>query len=186
MTHPALTAAGPVAPPRRPATLSALLVTTAVSALSAAAGAVLVFAGGAELAAENVRSVFDQLAPELGLPSGMGAAEAEELSGALWQGMIDSRTSSLAARGGFAVFLAVWLLVAALCASKAATWARVLITIGSVLVVLTHLLIIADYPPGAVGPLGWVAVATGLAAVVLCWLPANNRYARAAKLARRP
>ncbi|MFI6030908.1 hypothetical protein [Amycolatopsis magusensis] len=67
---------------------------------------------------------------------------------------------------------------------RPATWAWVLLTIGSVL--LTHLLIIADYPPGAVGPLGWVAVATGLAAVVLCWLPANNRYARAAKLARRP
>ncbi|WP_307795863.1 hypothetical protein [Amycolatopsis sp. 195334CR] len=185
MTHPPIAAAEPVAPARRPGTITALLGTAAAAAVSAMAGAAVVLTGGAELAAENVRSVFDQLAPEFGL-SGMSAADVQELSGPLWQEMIDSRTTSLAARGVIAAFFALWVLGFALCAGKAATWARVLVTIGSVLLVLTHLLIVSDYPPGAVGPLGWVAVATGLAAVVLCWLPANNRYARAAKLAHRP
>ncbi|AXB45987.1 hypothetical protein [Amycolatopsis albispora] len=185
LSSPATTASTASTAPPRPAALTALLCTTAAAALSAVAAAVLVFTGGSALAAENVRSVFDELAPELGL-AGMEAADVEALSGSLWQEVVDARASSLSARAGIAVCLALWLVVSAVFARAAATWARVLITIGGVLLVLLHLLVVADYPPGAVGPLGWVAVATGLATVVLCWSPAGNRYARAVKSARLP
>ncbi|RZQ62152.1 hypothetical protein [Amycolatopsis suaedae] len=154
------------------------------AAAAAVVGAVLVFAGGKELAETNLKEAIDTLGPSIGLPDGITAADIESLSPAMWQLVVDERAQQLVVRGGMAVFFALWLLIAGLCARNAATAARVLITIGAVFSLLPHVLIAFDHSPVAVSATSFAAMAIGLVAVVLCWLPANNAYVRARKAAR--
>ncbi|WP_211225491.1 hypothetical protein [Amycolatopsis nigrescens] len=172
------------APPKRPGVLIALLVAAIGSAVAAVAGAVMVFTGGRELAATNLTEALDKLGPSMGMPDGFSAQDIAELSGSIWDTLVDERLSTLTARGGFALFFAAWLLIFGLCALKGATWARVLITIGAVLSVVPHFLILADYEPNSVVVTSLAALLLGLVAVVLCWLPPINRYQRALKAPR--
>ncbi|WP_246256821.1 hypothetical protein [Amycolatopsis anabasis] len=182
MTYAQAAPIAPPAPPSRPPTVLALVGTAVAAALAAVVGAVLVFAGGRDLATTNLNEAMDKLLPDMGLPEGMSTEDVKGLSGLLWDAAIDERMATLVARAGFALFFAAWLLIFGLCALKAATWARVLITVGAVLALLPHLLIISDYSPASVSATSWAAMALGLIALVLCWLPPNNRYAKARKV----
>ncbi|MEV0321839.1 hypothetical protein ACIBKX_26770 [Streptomyces sp. NPDC050658] len=167
---------------RRPGTLTALVWTTVLSAVAAIIGAVMVFAGGEDMAEDNINDVIHDHPDIVGLPSGTTAADIKALSGPLWDEMVSDRAGTLSARAGFAIFTAVCLLIFALAARKgAATWARVLITVSAVIAVFPHILIMGDYEPDAVVMTSLVALLTAVAAIVLCWLPPVNRFARGRK-----
>ncbi len=164
---------------RRPGTLTTLVWTSVISAVSAIVGAVLVFAGGNDMADENIRDVIDDHPDVVGLPSNTTAADIKSLSGPIWDELVSDRAGALAARAGFAIFTAVCLLVFTLCVRrKAATWARVFITISGVVALFPHVLILGDYEPESVMAFSFVALLTVLVAIVCAWLPATNRYAR--------
>ncbi|MFD9076755.1 hypothetical protein, partial [Streptomyces lasiicapitis] len=128
---------------RRPGSLTALVWTSVISVVSAVIGAVLVFAGGNDMADENIRDVIDDHPDVVGLPSNTSAADIKSLSGPIWDELVSDRAGSLAARAGFAIFTAVCVLVFTLCVRKnAATWARVLITISGVVALFPHILIL--------------------------------------------
>ncbi|MEV5981549.1 hypothetical protein [Streptomyces sp. NPDC052114] len=164
---------------RRPGTLAALFWTTVVSAASAVVGAVLVFAGGEDMAEENINDVIAEHPDVVGLPSGTTAADLKALTGPMWDELVSDRAGTLAARAGFAVFTAVCLLIFALVARRgAAVWSRVLITVSAVVALFPHFLVLGDYEPDSVVVLSLVSLLTALAAIVLCWLPPVNRWAR--------
>ncbi|MEU7577478.1 hypothetical protein AB0B50_07735 [Streptomyces sp. NPDC041068] len=180
--HPAPPGAG--APPtrraaKRPGTLAALFWTTMVSAVTAFIGAALVFAGGEDMAEENINDVIADHPDVVGLPSGTTAADIKALTGPMWDELVSDRAGTLSARAGFAVFTGVCLLVFALVARRgAAVWSRVLLTISAVIALFPHFLILGDYEPDSVVVLSLVSLLTAIAAVVLCWVPPVNRWAR--------
>ncbi|MFE0173964.1 hypothetical protein ACFWZ2_16750 [Streptomyces sp. NPDC059002] len=164
---------------KRPGTLAALFWTATASAVTAAVGAVLVFAGGEDMAEENINDVIADHPDVVGLPSGTTAADIKALSGPIWDELVSDRAGTLSARAGFAVFTAVCLLVFALGARRgAAVWSRVLITVSAVVALFPHALILGDYEPDSVAMLSLAALLTAIGAVVLCWLPPVNRYAK--------
>ncbi|MFE0105018.1 hypothetical protein [Streptomyces sp. NPDC059009] len=168
---------------RRPGTLTALVATSVLSAVSATIGAVMVFAGGNGMAEDNIKDVIQDHPDVVGLPSGTTAADLKALTGPMWDELVSDRAGTLSARGGFAIFTAVCLLIFGLLARKAAaTWSRVLITIFAVVALIPHFLILGDYEPDSVMWCSRVAVFTALAAIVLSWLPPVNRYAKQQKL----
>ncbi|MFG2498872.1 hypothetical protein ACGFSB_11775 [Streptomyces sp. NPDC048441] len=167
---------------RRPGTLAALVWTSVLSSVAAIVGAVLVFAGGDGMAEDNINDVIQDHPDVVGLPSGTSAADLKALSGPMWDEMISDRAGTLSARAGFAIFTALCLLIFALAARKsAAVWARVLITISAVVALFPHFLILSDYEPDSVFVLSLVSLFTAIAAIVLCWLPPVNRFARERK-----
>ena len=184
--HPGPHPTGPTGPTRRaarrPGTLAALVWTSVLSSVAAIIGAVLVFAGGDGMAEDNINDVIQDHPDVVGLPSGTTAADIKALSGPLWDEMISDRAGTLAARAGFAVFTALCLLIFALVARRsAAVWARVLITVSAVVALFPHFLILGDYEPDSVVMLSLVSLLTAVAAIVLCWLPPVNRFARERK-----
>ncbi|MFC7303764.1 hypothetical protein ACFQVC_05990 [Streptomyces monticola] len=167
---------------KRPGTLTALLVTSVLSAVATAIGALIVFAGGTGLAEENVKEVIEEQPDVVGLPAGTTAADIKELTGPIWDAMIDDRAGTLTARAVFALFTAVCVLVFALCVRKsAAVWARVLVTLSAVVAVFPHILILGDYEPDSVFLTSLLALFATLAALVVCWLPGTNRFAKQLK-----
>ncbi|WP_237330161.1 hypothetical protein [Streptomyces sp. BA2] len=167
---------------RRPGTLTALVWTSVLSAVAALIGAVLVFAGGDDMAEDNINDVIQDHPDVVGLPSGTTAADIKALSGPIWDELVSDRAGTLAARAGFAAFTALCLLVFALAARRsAAVWARVLITVSAVVALFPHFLILGDYEPDSVFALSFVSLLTALAVIVLCWLPPVNRFARERK-----
>ncbi|QEU97760.1 hypothetical protein CP970_34905 [Streptomyces kanamyceticus] len=152
------------------------------SAATAAVGAVLVFAGGEDLAEENINDVIADHPDVVGLPSGTTPADIKALSGPIWDELVSDRAGTLTARAGFALFTAVCLLVLGLVARRgAATWSRVLLTVAGVVALFPHILILGDYEPDSVTMLSLAALLTAVVAVVLCWLPPVNRYAKQRK-----
>ncbi|GAA3086481.1 hypothetical protein ACFQ0X_34620 [Streptomyces rectiviolaceus] len=167
---------------RRPGALTALVWTSVLSAVAALVGAVLVFAGGDDMAEDNINDVIQDHPDVVGLPSGTSAADIKALSGPIWDELISDRAGTLAARAGFAAFTALCLLIFALAARRgAAVWARVLITVSAVVALFPHFLILGDYEPDSVFILSFVSLFTAIAAIVLCWLPPVNRFARERK-----
>ncbi|MEU5956535.1 hypothetical protein [Streptomyces sp. NPDC047525] len=167
---------------RRPGALTALVWTSVLSAVAALVGAALVFAGGDGMAEDNINDVIQDHPDVVGLPSGTSAADIKALSGPIWDELVSDRAGTLAARAGFAAFTALCLLIFALAARKgAAVWARVLITVSAVVALFPHFLILGDYEPDSVFALSFVSLFTAIAAIVLCWLPPVNRFARERK-----
>lgn len=164
---------------KRPGALLGLLAMSVVSGLFALVGAVIVFAGGSGLADSNVKDLVSRHPDVVGLPPGIGPDDLKSLAGPLWQGVIDDRAGTLSARAGFAAFVAVCLLLSAFFARKrAATWSRVLITVWGLVGLIPAFLIVTDYEPASVTAVTWVALVSGVAAAVLCWLPGVRRYAK--------
>ncbi|MEV0440652.1 hypothetical protein AB0I46_17060 [Streptomyces spectabilis] len=169
---------------RRPGSLTTLVWTSVISVVSAVIGAVLVFAGGEDLAEENILDVVDEHPDVVGLPSNTSAADLKALSGPVWDELVSERAGTLSARAGFAVFTAVCVLVFTLCAHrKAAIWARVLITISGVIALFPHFLILGDYEPDSVVAFSFVTLLATVALIVCAWLPGTHRYARERKAA---
>ncbi|AJT68129.3 hypothetical protein T261_6517 [Streptomyces lydicus] len=164
---------GPAA--KRPGTLTATVVVTVLSAVSAFVGAILVYAGGKEGAEQNIVDVSKAHPEILG---GETISAVKSLGAHYWQEAVSERYSTLSARAGIAIFFGLCLLVFGLCARNGATWARVLITISSVLALFPHILIAGDYEPNPVFLTSLAAMLTAVVAIVVSWLPPNGRYAK--------
>jgi hypothetical protein len=163
---------------RRPGTIMAALIATLVSVAAGVAAAVTVFSGGTNM----VKSLLDDpdVQARLGLSDDL-IQTAKQLGDDLFQQVLDQAYSTLAARATFAVVLAGLLLVFALLARGGALWARIVITVLGVVAVSLQLLVVTDVATSAMKLLGLLVVASTLVAVVLWWLPANGRYAKARK-----
>ncbi|WP_189307391.1 hypothetical protein, partial [Streptomyces albospinus] len=170
--------------PGRPATLTALMAVSVLSALAAFAGAILVFAGGRGLAEQNIKDAIREDPSLLGLPSGNELPDFKAMSGPLWDAFVGDRHGTLVARAVLAIVLGLCLLVFGLCTSEGATWARVMTTVSAVAALLPHFLIWRDYEPASVTTTTLVALVTAAAAIVLAWLPPNGRYGREMKARR--
>lgn len=168
-------------PTRRPGLLLALLLTSALAALSGLFGSIVVFAGGTDMAETNVKEVIDEHPEVLGLGSEFSAADLKSLTGPLWDELISDRQDTLTARATLVAFFAGCALIATLLARKAATWSRVLITITAGVSTIPHFLIVGDYEPDSVTTLSYIAIVASILTVVLCWLPAVGRYGREVK-----
>lgn len=175
--------ARPSASPKRPRTLVVLLLTTALTSLAGIAGAIIVFAGGRQAAETAVITAAHSDPAALGLSDGMSIEAVKQLSGGMYASLIDEAYGTLTARAGFAIFLGAWLLVAALCARNAARTARAFITAGAVMTIVLDLLIVVDISLDSVTVLSFAAMVLSLVVLVLCWLPPNNRFARARRTA---
>jgi hypothetical protein len=163
---------------RRPGTIMAALIATLVSVVAGVAAAVTVFSGGTNM----VKSLLDDpdVQARLGLSDDL-IQTAKQLGDDLFQQVLDQAYSTLAARATFAVVLAGLLLVFALLARGGALWARIVITVLGVVAISLQLLVVTDVATSAMKLLGLLVVASTLVAVVLWWLPANGRYAKARK-----
>ncbi|MBA0052467.1 hypothetical protein E0L36_16565 [Streptomyces sp. AJS327] len=164
------------APAKKPGAVVAMLVLTALAALSGALGALLVYAGGKDLADENIRNAVDNNPETVGLPAGTTAADIKAMSGPMWDEVISDWQSTMSSRAHIAMFFAVVLLLA-LAARRCAIWPRVLITL-TVLIwfMFPHALVLRDDPPNSLFLASMAAVLVGFAALVACWLPGVNRY----------
>ena len=168
------TAVAPVTTGKRPGTLTALLATVTIGAVSAIAAAIYTYNNGKDLA----REIFSK---ELGKEAD---ALAKGLLGNLYETQVASAYGTLSARAGFGLFFAAVLILFGLLARNAATWARVLITIFAALGALAQVMTLGDpASPGLLSALSGAAMVAWLAAVVLCWLPGTNRFAKARKTA---
>jgi hypothetical protein len=163
---------------RRPGTIMAALIATLVSVVAGVATAVSVYAGGTDM----VKSLLSDpdVQARLGLSDDLINA-AKDLGGDLFQQVLDQAYATLSARATFALVLAVLLLVSAVLARGAAVWARVLVTVFGVIAVGLQVLVVTDVATSSMKLFGLLIIASTLVAVVLWWLPANGRYAKARK-----
>ena len=166
----------PVAAPSRPGTLLALVGVAVVSALATIIDGILLFAGGHDLARDVASKTIASI-------TGASADAVKAESGALFQAAVDEVQSTLQARGAVAIFFGVVLLVWGLLALRGAVWIRVLLTLAALGNAGMAAIVATDTEGGtaAIHGAGWLAVVTAAVAVVLAWLPPNNRYAKARK-----
>ncbi|MFI9381361.1 hypothetical protein [Kutzneria sp. NPDC052558] len=163
---------------RRPATVLAALIATLVSVVAGVATALSVYAGGTDM----VKSLLSDpdVQSRLGLSDDLLNA-AKELGGDLLQQALDEVYGTLSIRATFALVVAVLLLVGGVFALNAARWARILVTVVGVVAIGLQLRVVTDVATSSMKLFGLLIIASTLVAIVLWWLPANGRYAKARK-----
>lgn len=159
----------------RPTTLTAAIGVAVVSGLSAIGSGIIILAGGLQLIKDLGNKI---IAKELGMTE-------EEVSAAL--SLVGDQADSLFKeaqetyqnRAYIVLVVGGLLLVSALLMHKAATWARVLVTLTALLTgIVAGLIATVDPATTMMLILCWLAVVGSLAAIVLTWLPANRQYAK--------
>ncbi|MEQ0560258.1 hypothetical protein ABJI51_14315 [Amycolatopsis sp. NEAU-NG30] len=166
----------PVVAPSRPGLLTGLAGVAVVSALALIVDGIMLFAGGRDLA-------LDAAARTIASMTGASAESVKADGGMLLEAALDEVQATLAVRGGIAVFFGVVLLFWGLLALRGAVWIRVLLTLAALTAagVAVRLATDIEGSTAAIRGVAWLAVATGLAVIVLSWLPPVNRYAKARK-----
>ncbi|MCR6481572.1 hypothetical protein M8542_01970 [Amycolatopsis sp. OK19-0408] len=154
----------------------ALVGVAVVSALAAIVDGVLFFTGGRDMAAGVAAETIASI-------TGASADAVRADGGALFEAALDEVQSTLAVRGGVAVFFGVVLLFWGLLALRGAVWVRVLLTLAALTNAGVALRLATDIEGGtaAIRGVAWLTLATALLVVVLAWLPPVNRYAKARK-----
>lgn len=149
------------------ATISIVVVT----ALAAIAAGVIIITGGKEL----VRQLLETAAGGITISDDLldVAAMADGYTSA------DDFVSSFTMRGYLIAGAGVLLLAFGVAMRKAATWARVLVTISSVGVMLFSVVVMGDETTNAMFGLALLAFLGSIISIVFTWLPANGRYAKA-------
>lgn len=155
----------------------AAVVVAVAAGLAAVVDGVLILAGGLDLAKELA---IKALSTELGV----SIEEAQQVaSGRALTAVATEVQNTLQSRAYLALVFGAALLLFGLLMSKAAMWARVLVTISGALTILFAGRIATDTATTVMMALGWVGAVGALVAIVLAWLPANGRYAKARKQA---
>ncbi|RBM10535.1 hypothetical protein DI005_35635 [Prauserella sp. PE36] len=154
----------------RPGTLLAAIVVAVAGGLATVVNGILMATGGDDLA-------IDILASALGEP-----AESIRAAGADF--VVAEVADTLSGRGTMALAFGGGLLVFGLLLARAALWARILVTIFALLTVLIAGRVVTDDGTGTLIALGVAGLLCALVTIVLAWLPANGRYAKALKNAR--
>ncbi|TDV54114.1 hypothetical protein [Actinophytocola oryzae] len=157
---------------RRPGLLTAALGIVVVTALAAIANGVMIATGGKELIKELLENAG------LGQLSDADLDLASQLAG---YDSLDGFVSAFTTRGYLVAGAGVALLLFGLCMTKAATWARIMVTLSSVGVMVFSMVVLADETNGTMAGLSLLAIVGGILAIIFTWLPANGRYAKAVR-----
>lgn len=161
----------------RPGTLTAAIGAAVLTAVAAIANAVIVLAGGIDLIKELGNEI---LASELGV-SEAEVQETLDFAGISLDELYADAQSTYQTRAYLILVCGAALLLFGLLMRKAGMAHRVMVTIAAALTVVFAGVIAADIGTTAMTGLALVAVVGALAAIVLTWLPANGRYAKAVK-----
>ncbi|MET0237822.1 MAG: hypothetical protein ABW224_24500 [Kibdelosporangium sp.] len=175
-TTPAYSGQQAVAAPSMPGTLKAALGVTIIAALAAIVNGIMIITGG------------DQLAKEIGAKA-VSILTGDSVDAILAEGggILDIATeaakSTLETRAYMLIIPGALLLLFGLLMTKAATWARVMVTISAALLLLFAGLISLDTSggTGTMLAMGWIATLGSIVSIVLTWLSPNGRYAKARK-----
>jgi len=159
------------APARRPGVLTAAIGVIVVTALAAVANGVLIATGGADL----IKDVLVQA----GLPAGISDADLELAAQIAGYSTLDELVDTFAMRGYLALGGGVALLLFGVLMRGAAKWARVLVTVSAALTIVFSMVVLGDETTTAMAGLAMLSTLGSVVAIVLTWLPANGRYAKA-------
>lgn len=161
----------------RPATLLAAIGAAAVAALAAIINGVMVIAAGPDIMIDIAAKVVGVSRSELEASLG-GSTAVEALKSAA-----EDDYDIIKNRAVAVLICGVLLLAAGLLMRKAAMWARILVTIFALATAGFSLLIASKPDEGTTMMivLGWVGVVVAVVAIITAWLPANARYAKAAR-----
>jgi hypothetical protein len=158
-------------PVRRPGLLTSAIGIVVVTALAAIANGVLIATGGKELVKElleNAAGVGQLTDADIEFAATLGGYES-----------LDAFVSAITMRGYLVAGAGIALLLFGVLMRKAATWARVLVTISSVAVMLFSGVVLADETNGTMAGLSMLAILGAILSIIFTWLPANGRYAKA-------
>jgi hypothetical protein len=153
------------------ATISIIVVTGLVALVNG----IMIATGGKELFKEALAN------------AGFGEftdADLESLAQLGGYDSLDSYLSTFTTRGYLSVAGGVALLLFGLCMTKAATWARVLVTITAPLTMIFSFIIVGTDSTSMMAGLGLLTALGCVLAIIFTWLPPNGRYAKALKAAR--
>jgi hypothetical protein len=161
--------------PSKPATLMAALGATLLAGLAALVNGIMIVAGGEGLAKDIAINV---LAREAGVSVDRvkESSIAVEIGGAKIHEILEGRGYIVLVGGALVLLFGLFMM-------KAALWARIMVTISALLPAAMSYVIATDDGTTLMIALGWVAVVASALAIVLAWLPANGRYAKARKQA---
>jgi hypothetical protein len=155
----------------RPGTLTAAIVVAVVAGVAAVANGLFVILGGKDL-------IKELLATSAGVPVSDGDLELLEGFAGI---SLDELQNTLNTRAYGVLICGAALLLFGLLMSKAALWARILVTVSAALAVMFSIVIVADATVPVMAICSMVTILAGIVAVVLTWLPANSRYARSTR-----
>ncbi|MET0136271.1 MAG: hypothetical protein ABW215_22025 [Kibdelosporangium sp.] len=100
--------------------------------------------------------------------------ESEGELGAAFE-ILQNRSYVLIASGALLLLFGFFLLL------KAAVWSRVLVTLTAIAAAGFSLIVVTDVATSLMGAMCWIALIGAPVAIVMAWLPANSRYAKALK-----
>jgi dolichyl-phosphate-mannose--protein O-mannosyl transferase len=145
-----------------------------VTALAAIVNGIIIATGGKEL--------IKQALENAGL-GGLSDADLDMAAQVAGYESMDDVLSAFTTRGYLVAGCGVLLLIFGVLMRRAATFARVMVTISAVLVMVFSLLVLADETTGTMAGLAMLAILGGVLSVVFTWLPANGRYGKAVRAA---
>jgi hypothetical protein len=150
--------------------LTAAISIVVVTALAAIVNGVIIITGGKELIKELLEGA--------GL-SGVSDADLDLASQLLGYDSTDDLVSAYTMRGYLVAGAGVALLLFGLCMMKAATWARVLVTISAAGVMVFSGVVLGDETTPVMAGLAMGAILTGILSIIFVWLPPVGRYKKA-------
>lgn len=169
------TSSRPSAGTARPATLIVAVGAAILAGLAAIVNGALVVLDAAGVLVTAVSELTGQSVEQA--EAALGGPEAVEA-------MLDGDDAGPLFVRAYAVLISgALLLIFGLLMRKAATWARVMVTIAAVATAGFSLLVasLPDEGTDLMVMLGWIGVPVALIALVTTWLPANGRYAKAVR-----
>ena len=154
--------------------LTAAIGIVVVTALAAIVNGIMIATGGKDLVKELLENAV-----------GIGLSESDLDTAASLSGYdgLDGLVSSITTRGYLVAGAGAVLLLFGLLMSKAATYARVLVTISAAAAMIFSLVVIADETTGTMAGLAALAILGGILSIIFTWLPANGRYGKAIRAA---
>jgi hypothetical protein len=159
---------------KRPGTLTTAIIFAVVAGVAAVANGVLILAGGRDL-------IIDIIASSAGLPDGSFTEEdlslLEEVGGTSFAEL----ESTLATRAYLVLGFGILLVLFAALMRRAASWARAAVTLSAVAAALFSVVIVADATTPPMAMLSLTTIVAAIVVTIVTWLPANNRYAKAAR-----
>lgn len=156
---------------KRPGVLVAAIGLAVVTALATIVNGIMIATGGTQL-------IKDILA-DSGVPIELSDADLEMAAQLGGYATLDEFVNTFAMRGYLAIGGAAALLLFALLMRKAATWARIMVTLSAVATLGFNVIILGDETTTTMGALSLLAVLGVILTIIFTWLPANGRYAKA-------
>jgi hypothetical protein len=145
-----------------------------VTALAAIVNGIITATGGKEL----IKQAFENA----GL-GGLSDADLDVMAQLAGYDSMDDVLSAFTTRGYLLAGCGALLLLFGVLMRKAATFARVMVTISAVFVMVLSLLVLADETTGTMAGLSMLAILGGILSIIFTWLPPNGRYGRAVRAA---